>query len=134
MPESADAAPEPIRLEIVGAGNAWWVHPGAGPSDISTYVFLDVDEHPELLELPDLARDTRWSARAERSDDGMLIRVQVASPRRLILEIPAERPELEAVRRARTVFVCPTTRALGIDPRLARDRSIPVRFDASGSL
>jgi hypothetical protein len=133
MSKSDGAAPEPIRLQIVGAGNAWWVHPGAGPSDIATYIFLDVEEHPELLELSDLAQDPRWSARAERTPDAKLIRVQIASPRSMILEIPAERPELEAIRRARTVFLCPTTRALGIDPRLARDRSVPVRLDDSGS-
>ncbi len=114
-----------IRLEVVGAGNAWWVSPDAGPASISTYVFLDVEQHPELLDLPNRAAQPGWSASARRLDAGRLVRVEIAGMTAPI-DIPTEHPQLEAVRRARTLYLCPTTPRHGLDPRLARDRSVAV--------
>lgn len=128
MTSSASSEPT-IRLEVVGAGNAWWVSPDAGPASISTYVFLDVEQHPELLELRDRAEQPGWSATARRLNDGRLVRVEIAGIDAAI-EIPTHHPQLEAVRRARTLYLCPTTPQLGLDPRLARDRSVAVEVAA----
>jgi len=38
----------PITLNIVAAGNGWWVNTGPNPSEIATYIFVDSEEHPEL--------------------------------------------------------------------------------------
>jgi hypothetical protein len=122
---SSGSSDQAIRLEVVGAGNAWWVSPDAGPASISTYVFLDVEQHPDLLALPERAAEPGWLATAHRLDGGRLIRVEIAGSDAAI-EIPTDHPQLESVRRARTLYLCPTTPRLGIDPRLARDRSVPV--------
>jgi hypothetical protein len=126
-PQPAD--PElPIRLQVVGGGNGWWVSDSASPSSIATYVFVDVEEHPELLDLPHLAQDPSWSVSPTWLANGKALRLDIAGPRRLALTLDLDRPELEAVRRTRQLFVCPTTPRLGLDPYLARDRSFAVRL------
>lgn len=118
----------PIRLPIVAAGNGWWVNTGPSPADIATYVFVDGGEHPELLDYPERSGQDGWSATAAWSDDGAAIRVRITGPVQATLEIPVDRPELEAVRRARLLYICPTTPQLGLSPYLARDRSFLVQL------
>lgn len=121
-------APDAIRLGIVAAGNGWWVNTGPGASSIATYVFVDVEEHPELLELPTHAADADWSAYAGWLDDGSLLRIEIGGPLAVKIELAIDRPELEAVRHARTLYVCPTTPQLGLSPYRARDHSFVVRL------
>lgn len=128
MTSSDDDRAPILSLEIVGAGNAWWVAPGAGPSDISTYVFVNVEQRPELLALPDRTTEPGWWARARRCAGGSAIRIEVAGQETAI-QLDVEQPQLEAVRRAHVLYFCPTTPRLGLDPRLARDRS--VRLDVT---
>ncbi len=116
-----------IRLEIVAAGNGWWVEAGPDPSEIATYVFIDASEHPRLMELPDKVRAADLTASATWEQAPALLKVEIRGDWTASLELPAERPELEAVRRARLLFICPTTQALGVSPYLARDRSFSVR-------
>ncbi len=124
---TAEVEDESIRLEIVAAGNGWWVNTGPDPSDIATYVFIDATRHPRLLELPDGVRGGALTASATWEQASPVLKIVIHGEWSALLELDAERPELEAVRRARLLFVCPTTPDLGISPYLARDRSFPVR-------
>ncbi|HZQ37105.1 MAG TPA: hypothetical protein VFD32_14330 [Dehalococcoidia bacterium] len=109
--------------------------------EATPYVFVDVEAHPELLELPELAGQPGWSAYAEWAPDRTGIAVQVESPERLALAIGLARPELRAlvalIERDRMIAICPTTPKLGLNAQLARDRSVffhlpapPPRADA----
>jgi hypothetical protein len=129
MRDSDRIAPEGgLTLQIVAAGNGWWVSSGPDASDISTYVFLDCEAHPELLALPEQARAPGWCATAAWNEAGDAIRVTISGPSELRFAMPVDRPELEAVRRARRIYICPTTPMLGLSPFLARDRSFLVEL------
>ncbi|MHB8574959.1 MAG: hypothetical protein ACYDCQ_06450 [Dehalococcoidia bacterium] len=117
-------------LQIVGGGNGWWVTDQPGASSISTYVFVDVEAVPALLQLPDLSADPSWRVAAEWQAAGRSLRLHISGPVSLTVALDLDRPEFEAVRRARQLFVCPTTRSFGLDPYLARDRSFAVRLPA----
>ena len=118
----------PITLNIVAAGNGWWVNTGPNPSEIATYIFLDAEEHPELLNLPRQSAGADWSAAAEWLADGARIRVNITGPVQTTLDVQVGGPGLEAVRHARLLYICPTTPELGLSPYLARDRSFAVRL------
>ena len=125
-PRSVPPGAQPVRLQVVAAGNGWWVNTGPDPSDIATYVFVDVEAHPELLDLPARANEPDWAVDAAWQAEAESLAIHVRGPHAVTLEIPVNLPELEAVRRARHLYVCPTTPELGISPFLARDRSFHV--------
>jgi hypothetical protein len=116
----------PPRLQVVGGGNGWWA--GPGPSSIATYVFVDVEAFPDLLNLPQRAAEPGIMVEPAWLDGGRALRLTLSGERPVTVEIDLDRPELEAVRRARRLFVCPTTPKLGLDPYLARDLSVAVEL------
>ncbi len=130
--------PAPIRLEVVAGGLGEWYEKRERQQAATPYVFVDVEAHPELLDLPDQARQPAWRAHAEWSPDGAGIALHVEAPARIDLAIGLDNPQLRAlvalIERDRAVAICPTTPALGLNARLARDRSIfftlPPRTDA----
>jgi hypothetical protein len=120
-----------VRLEIVAAGNGWWINAGPDPSDIATYIFVDASEHPRLLLLPGRVSSGELTAAATWAAEKRLLMIALEGPTPFELEIKTERPELEAVRRARVLFICPTTPKIGVSPYLARDRSFSVELPRS---
>src|SRR5947209_14260781 len=124
----SETAGRPIRLQIVAAGNGWWVETGPNPAAITTYAFVDVEEQPALLDLVDRIKQDAVQVDACWQEHDRLLSVRIAAPIGLTLELPVDRPELEAVRRARQLFICPTTPKLGLSPYLARDRSFLVEL------
>jgi hypothetical protein len=130
--------PAPIRLNVVAGGLGEWYEKRERQHEATPYVFVDVEAHPELLELPDRARQPEWRASAEWAPGGTGIAVQIEAPERLNLAIGLENPQLRAlvalIERDHAVAICPTTPQLGLNARLARDRSLfftlPPRADA----
>jgi hypothetical protein len=135
---ASDAEPAPIRLQVVGGGLGEWYEKRERHQEATPYVFVDVEEHPELLNLPAQAGEPGWRASAAWLADEAAIAVRIAAPvaTELIigLESPQLKPLIALIERDRTIAVCPTTPRLGINARLARDRSfflqLPPRADA----
>ncbi len=130
--------PVPIRLDVVAGGLGEWYEKREQQHAATPYIFVDVEAHPELLDLPDQARQPGWRAEAEWAPGGAGIAVRVEAPEPLDLAIARDNPPRRAlvalIERDRAVAICPTTPALGLNARLARDRSIfftlPPRTDA----
>lgn len=122
------ATDAPIRLEVVAGGLGEWYEKRERRHEATPYVFVDVERHPELLELPEQARQPEWRAHAEWAPGAAAIAVRIDAPTPLALVVGLENPQLRAVlaliERDRMVAICPTTPKLGLNARLARDRSL----------
>ncbi len=128
----------PLRLEVVGGGLGEWYEKRERGHEATPYVFVDVEDHPELLELSARSGEPDWQANAAWLLAETAIHVRIAAPDPIEFVIGLENPRLKAlvalIERDNAIAVCPTTPKLGINARLARDRSIflqlPPRADA----
>ena len=127
----------PIRLPVVAGGLGEWYEKRERQHEATPYVFIDVEEHPELLELPAQANQPDWRAHADWTPGEAAILVRIEAPLSLDLAVelanPQLRPLVALIERDRRVAICPTTPKLGLNARLARDRSLfftlPRRYD-----
>ncbi|HLZ71745.1 MAG TPA: hypothetical protein VKV26_17720 [Dehalococcoidia bacterium] len=124
----AATEPAPIRLEVVGGGLGEWYEKRGREHEATPYVFVDVEDHPELLELPAQAARPGWQAHAEWLPGEATLMIHLCVPAAVDLVIGLENPQLKAlialIERDHLLAVCPTTPKLGINARLARDRSV----------
>jgi hypothetical protein len=128
----------PIRLEVVAGGLGEWYEKRERQQQATPYIFVNVEQHPQLLDLPERSRQPDWRARADWLPGAAGIAVHIAAPSPAELTIELTNPQLRAlvalIERDRAVAVCPTTPKLGLNAQLARDRSVffalPPRADA----
>lgn len=120
-------------LEVVGGGMAEWSG-GESPHGrpFAPVVFVDASGQPELLELPSLFTQVgfdAWGAKVEIGDEeaeGATLTLRLSQPQAtvLVLAVPARyKAFIGTIKRMGILYICPTTPALGISARLAKDHS-----------
>ena len=135
---AGDVPLRPVRLEVVAGGLGEWYEKREREHQATPYVFVDVEQHPELLELPQQARQSAWRACAEwmPGEAGIAVHITAPAPAELVIGLanPQLRPLVALIERDRLIAVCPTTPQIGLNATLARDRSVffalPPRADA----
>lgn len=125
-------------LMVVGGGMAEWPQ-GEAPHGrrLAPVAFVDASERPQLLELPALfacVGFAAWRAQALLKEEAeeTVLSVRLSQPRRatFALALPGRyKTFIDSIKRLGILYICPTTPALGISARLAKDHSFPATLD-----
>ncbi len=124
-------------VDLVGGGLAEWPA-GQGPrgETVAPAAFVDVSGHDTLLDLPHAFHDAgaaAWRCHGawEASPPALVVAVEapVEATFRIPLDPAKHGPLVEAALRDGTLYICTTSPRLGLNARMARDRSFPCTVD-----
>lgn len=129
---NGDGSGEPLRFPIIGGGLGQWDQQGPHGGGEAPFLFLDVEQQPELADLPERVRAEAAVPQAVRLDAGRALRIRIAGDPPVTVDLAFDTPQLSTllalIERSGFFYVCPTTPKLGVTAERARDHHLLVRL------